>query len=139
VSERPSSRARVLFSFSLLSHPPYSLVFDNQPPFKLQHETKITYAFQSQSFPSSLPLAFIVPFFYISRLALSESDSDNTVTYRHKAATMRQPYVLPFLYYFRPPFMLTFSLYPIPITDTPEIATTVQNQDTAERKRAFSR
>jgi hypothetical protein len=48
------------------------------------------------------------PFFYISRLALSDN------TYRHKAATTRQPYAHSFLSYFSPSFMLTSSLYPIP-------------------------
>jgi len=51
-----------------------------------QDET--TYASQSQTFPPSLSLPFISPFFYPSRLTLWDN------TYQHKAATTRQPYDL---------------------------------------------
>lgn len=50
-----------------------------------------------------------------------------------QAATTRQLYALSFLSYSSPSFLLTSSLYSIPITDTSGIATTIQNPDTATR------
>jgi hypothetical protein len=64
-----------LFFSLLISCPPHCLVLDNK--------TSTTYTPQSHSFPLSLPLFSIFPFFSTSCLALSDN------TFRHKAATTR--------------------------------------------------
>jgi hypothetical protein len=70
---------------------------------------------------------------YISRFALSDN------TYRHKAPPRGSRTLSPFyliLILVLPSCLHPSSLYSIPITDTREIATTIQNSDKAEGQRA---
>jgi hypothetical protein len=105
---RSSSERNELRRWSACPHVPLLILFFFFSSFlassfstaATQDETR--YAFQSQLALTALTSS---PFFHTSRLALSDN------TYRHKAATTRQAYALPFISFYSLLYRVTPSLF----------------------------
>jgi hypothetical protein len=130
-SERPSSRAHVLFSFLLL----YCTASCSTTGLPSSCDTRrddmrVPITMHNPSRPHCLSLSYFL--LHLSSRTLGQHLPTQSRHLPPRGSRTLSPFYLILVL----PVMLTSSLYSIPITDTPEIATTIQNPDKAEGQHA---
>ena len=119
--ERPPSRVPLLIFFSpiFLS---FLLPHARHNSFKLRHKTSTIYAFQSQSFPPSLPRSFILLLCFLILHLWSRSLEQRLLSTKQLPHGTHTHFLLSL------PFKLcAYSFYSFTITGTPEVASTIQD------------